>query len=543
MSPIKTALLSVYHKEGIVEFAQELRGLGYDLLASRGTANALAAAGVPVQDVAEIVGPPMLGHKVVTLSREVHAGLLAGDLELEELDRLALRRIDLVCVDLYPLLAEIARPGSTLESVTEKTDIGGPTMLRSAAKGRRVVIAEPADRAEVLAWLKAGRPDEAAYLRRLAARVEALVAGYCLASARYLGAGDHDGFTGRRALTCKYGENAWQSDAALYGTGSGDPLALERFELVAGSPPSYNNLCDLDRLLQTVTHLAAAFDVNWQLLPVWAARDRVIAIGVKHGNACGAAVDEIPGVALDGMLAGNPRSIFGGVVLVSFPIDEPLAETLVAAGSDRRRLLDGVVAPAFTPGAVEILARKQGKCRLLANPALATLSHASLDAAPRFRYVRGGWLRQPNYTHVIRLDDRNLRCSGEVAPAHRVPALLAWAVGATSNSNTITLVQPHGSGHCALIGNGVGQQDRVEAAQLAVRRAWEAGHDPKGAVAYSDSFFPFPDGPKVLVDAGVILVLTSSGSVNDDAVIRTFRDAGVAVCLIPDQLGRGFFGH
>lgn len=538
MSSNKTALLSVYHKDGIVEFSQELVAMGWNILASGGTAKALVAGGVPVQDVAEIVGPPILGHKVVTLSREVHAGLLASDLEIEELERLTLRRIDLVCVDLYPLEAEIARPGSTLESVTEKTDIGGPTMLRSAAKGRRIVIGDPADRSPVVQWLMAGRPNQAEYLEELAGKAEMNATAYSLASARYISQGKYDGMVGERVRTCAYGENAWQSNAALYSTGGGDPLALDRFELVAGSPPSYNNLCDVDRLLQTITHIAAAFQANRWV----STTGNAIAVGVKHGNACGAAVAMAPRIALEQMLAGNPVSIFGGLVMVNFPIDEPLAETLVDAGADRRRLLDGVVAPAFSPAAVEILARKKGKCRLLANPYLEQLT---LDRAPRFRYVRGGWLRQPNYTQVMDLLDINLRWynATEVTHVQHVAALLAWAVGVTSNSNTITLVQNCGSNQCYLIGNGVGQQDRVEAAKLAVRRAQEAGHDTRGAIAYSDSFFPFPDGPQVLVDAGIKLVLTSSGSINDSEVLKTFRNAGVVVGMIPDKLGRGFFNH
>ena len=189
---MQTALLSVYRKDGIVEFARELREMGWDLLASGGTAKALADAGLPVHDVATIVGSePILCHRVVSLSREIAAGLLAKDTpeDSAELERIGVSRIDLVCVDLYPLHKEIFREGATEESVTEMTDIGGPTLLREAAKGRRIVIAEPEYRYRVLSWLRDGRVNEREFVRELASRAEMVVARYCLASACYLSYG------------------------------------------------------------------------------------------------------------------------------------------------------------------------------------------------------------------------------------------------------------------------------------------------------------------------------------------------------------------
>ena len=184
------ALLSVYHKDGVVEFAEELCELGWDLVASGGTAKALSDAGIAVKDVADLVGGgAILGHRVVTLSREVHAGLLA-DLtkpeDLKEMQDLNIPIIDLVCCDLYPLTEEIAKPDATPESVREKTDIGGPTMLRSGAKGRRIVVCDPADRSRVITWLKDGKPDEEKFLQELAAKVERTISDYCKASADYL---------------------------------------------------------------------------------------------------------------------------------------------------------------------------------------------------------------------------------------------------------------------------------------------------------------------------------------------------------------------
>jgi len=261
----KNALLSVYHKEGITEFAQGLIDLGWKLYASGGTAKHLKAAGLKVTDVAELVGGgAILGHRVVTLSRQVHAGLQARDEpdDIAELKKLDIPWIDLVCIDLYPLEQETANPHATLESVIEQTDIGGPTMLRSAAKGKRIVIGDPADRATVLEKLRTEGDLLPIDRQMLAAKTEYIVARYCLASTRYLGNGFYDGMIGRQVAQCKYGENPYQKPAALYTTETDNPLALDKFKLVSGADPSFINYTDFDRLLQTITHIAGVFELN-----------------------------------------------------------------------------------------------------------------------------------------------------------------------------------------------------------------------------------------------------------------------------------------
>ena len=538
----RTALISVYDKNGVAAFARGLADLGFDLIASGGTAKVLSEAGLVVRDVAELIGSgAILGHRVVTLSREIYAGLLARDTDEDraELARLNIPRIDLVCVDLYPLAAEIAAAGSTRESVIEKTDIGGPTLLRAAAKGGRIVIADPTDRGRVLEWLRGGEPDASEFLRELAAKAEYIVGTYALQSARYHGV--YDFMAGRKIADAKYGENGWQTPAALYssdgsGAGGADPLALDRFQLVAGAAPSYNNFADIDRMLQTITHIAAAFEKNRGRAPF-------IAVAVKHGNACGAAVGYDKIEVLKKMVAGSTRAIFGGLVMANFEVGAEEAEVLLthltpsgADGKAGRRLLDGITAPAFSAEAVEMLKRSGDKCRFLTNPALAALNAASLDIAPRFRYVRGGFLRQPNYAFV--LDLTKAEKNGAATPAQEDDLLLAWAVGATSNSNTVTLVRDG-----QLIGNGVGQQDRVGGAELAIKRATDEKHSLAGAAAYSDSFFPFPDGPEVLANAGVTAILATSGSKNDDLTRKLCAGRGVALYLLPDSEARGFFGH
>ena len=531
------ALLSVYNKTGIVEFAQDLKGLGWDLIASGGTAKALTGAEIEVRDVATLVGGgPILGHRVVTLSREVHAGLLAKDTpeDNQELMRLGVPRIDLVCVDLYPLQTEIVKPNSTFASVIEQTDIGGPTMLRSAAKGQRIVICDPADRQLVIDWLKKGQPDRENFIRGLAAKAEFVVANYCLSSAGYHSGGNYDGILGEKVLSCKYGENAWQTPAALFSAGSVDPLALDKFQLVAGTDPSYNNICDIDRLLQTMTHIAAVFELNRGKVPY-------IAVGVKHGNACGAAIGGHKIEVVKRMIEGDPVAIFGGLVMTNFIINEDVAEALLTylMPDGQRRLLDGVIAPSFDWRVISMLQRKKDKCRLLENRALEVLT-SSLDMAPRFRYVRGGFLRQPNYTFVLDLKDSRLeKFGGELSGEEENDLLLAWAVGSTSNSNTITLTR-----NGMLLGNGVGQQDRVGGCKLALQRAIRSRHITARAVAYSDSFFPFMDGPELLVEEGGIkTIFATSGSVNDERMREYCRSRGRTLYLIPDAVGRGFYGH
>lgn len=530
---MSTALLSVYHKNGIVDFAKALLELGWDLLASGGTARALREGGLRVRDVAELVGGgAILGHRVVTLSREVHAGLLARLSEdADEMASLGLSPIELVCVDLYPMGATIAAAENSLAAVIDMTDIGGPAMLRSAAKGNRVVVCDPNDRFRVLRWLRDGRPDEDEMINSLAAKAEYVVAQYCLASARYRSSGKYDGLLGMKSRECCYAENRHQnqSPAALFTTGTDDPLALDRFEVIEGSDPSYINWTDVNRLLQTITHIAAVFDKNRQIVPF-------IAVGCKHGNPCGAAIGTSPEDAIHRMAVGDPLALFGGIVMTNFAVSALSAEKMLTAGG--KRVLDGVVAPKFFVDAKKVLRRSNDRCRLYENSALSSLSVDSLDTSLFRKPVRGAFLRQSNYNFVLDISDPKLAKTKEVSGDVENDMLLAWAIGSTSNSNTVTLVK-----HRALVGNGIGQQDRVGCCKLAVSLAERGKHNIQGASAYSDSFFPFADGPEVLANAGVMAILASSGSVNDAKVLDFCAKRNVALWRIPDATGRGFFGH
>lgn len=553
--PAGIALLSVYDKTGIEAFAKGLAELGWQIYASGGTAKAIQAAGVDVVDVTSLVGgEAILGHRVVTLSREISAGLLADKSSAEdmaEMEKIGLPVIDLVCVDMYPIDEAIAKDGASKDDVILQTDIGGPTMLRSAAKGRRIVLSHAEQREAVLEWLSAGKPGEDEFLDGLCARAEYEVARYVLTSAKYLGGTQVSGFAARLSAPTRYGENPQQAEAGFYADNRAaiDPLGLDQFEHVQGMERSFINMTDIDRLLQTVTHVAAGFEVNFGSVPF-------VAVGVKHGNACGAAVADTAVEAVQKMLTGDTRAIFGGVVMINAAIDKDVAEALMsyAMEGDRPRLLDGVIGASVTNEALELLSRN--KLRVVVNPALANLTAASLDQTRRLRPVRGGALEQPNYDFIVDLKADYTQQHGDVSDQQKRDMILGWAVGCTSNSNTITLVKDG-----QLIGNGVGQQDRVGAGQLALTRTTnimpeleEQGDNLvlkvtldkaklAGATAYSDSFFPFADGPELLAKAGVKAILTSSGSVGDEAVIQTLTNANVSLMMLPDKTGRGFYMH
>ncbi|MDD4332772.1 MAG: hypothetical protein PHT51_01540 [Patescibacteria group bacterium] len=533
--PEKVALLSVFNKDGIVEFARTLKNMGWKLLASGGTAQTLKNAGLEVKDVADLVGGgAILGHRVVTLSREIHAGLLARDIPEDnaELDRLGIPRIDLLCSDLYPLELAIAA-GKTMPEVIEMTDIGGPTLIRSAAKGRRIVICNPRDRMVVLGWMTSGELDKESFLNMLAAKAEMTVARYALSSARFISGGEFDGFLGQRYLECLYGENAPQTPAGVFSARTSDLLALDKLRLLTETSSSYNNTCDHDRLLQTITHIAAGFDLNFGEVPY-------IAVAVKHGNPCGVGVGKTPEEALKKMIDGDLRAILGGIVMTNFLIDETAAKILAVyqVPVRKRRLLDGIICPVITDKAVAMLERKKAKCRILMNPALAELNEKSLDTAPRLRCVRGGFMVQPNYTFILDLNHPEMKKFGQATPEQKRAMVLAWAIAATANSNTIALVKDG-----MLVGLGSGQQDRVGACKVACFRADESGHDIFGAIAASDSFFPFDDGPRALADRGVKVIFSTSGSINDQAVIDFCQENGIVLYMLPDKVARGFFGH
>ena len=320
-----------------------------------------------------------------------------------------------------------------------------------------------------------------------------------------------------------------------------DPLALHRFRLRSGPSPSYNALCDVDRLLQTITHAIAGLRKNGP------AKDWKIALAAKHGNCCGGGYGEEAGDVTRRAVLGDLRAVFGGVVITNYMIGARIAGDLLRYRSDGRRLLAAVIAPSFTDEAIELLKGKGDKCVLLENEALASINESSLDTHRRIRYVRGGLLEQDNYTFVPDLSLAE-RVGPELDNSYLSDAAFAWAIGSTSNSNTITLVR-----NGMLLGNGVGQQDRVGAAELAIKRALDSEkmRQPKkwkrigvkGAVAYSDSFFPFKDGPLRLIRKKVRVICATSGSIRDQEVKDVCIENDTSLILLPDSEARGFYAH
>lgn len=543
----KTAFLSVYNKEDIDKFAKSLIDLGWEIMSSSGTAKYLKEKDVSCLDLSALVGEPILGHRVVSLSREFYAMLLSrfdSEDDVKELKKLNLPFISLVCCDMYPLAEEIAKEDSTIDSVIEKTDIGGPTMLRAAAKGGRIVVCDKNDREKVLSWLKEGEQEEEIFKRSLAAKAEYVVAKYAMSSAEYLSHGVYKGVFGERLGECSYGENAYQTPSFVYKE-SESFFGPDKFKLLTETPLSYNNFCDRDKILQTITHISAGLKLNSSNVPSF------IALAVKHGNACGAGLGEKPMDAIKKMIEGDVKAIHGGSIFTNFNIGEEEAEALIhyKMKNESRRLLDTVTAPDFTSVAIDILARKKGKCRIVANPNLAHILPDSIDKKERIRYIRDGFISQPNYTFIPDIKSSTIEGDLEKVKKESVveDLILAWAIGSTSNSNTITIVKDG-----KLLGNGVGQQDRVGAAKLAIERADDAAialdennsqSNLSDAVAYSDSFFPFPDGPKILIDRGIKTIMATSGSVNDSEVINFCKSMGATLVMFPDKVGRGFAWH
>lgn len=337
----------------------------------------------------------------------------------------------------------------------------------------------------------------------------------------------------------RYGENPNQAAQFIKypEVEKADPLALGNFELVQGDNPGFINMTDMDRSLVSIRRVAAGLHRNGGETPN-------IAIGVKHGNACGAAFGEDSIEVTENMLDGNPLSIFGGVLMLNYNIDEEVADHIFYSSqffeSGGRRFIDTVIAPSVDNDAMKPFTAPSGReVRLLTNPALASLSEETISRAPQVRPVTGGYLVQESSPDILDFASDDLTIHGEkLTPEQERWLILAWGIGSTSNSNTINLVKNN-----MLIANGVSQQDRVGAAELAVKIAGKAGHVTSGSVAYSDSFFPKADGPQVLIDADVAGILATEAGNEFETVRDNITGQEVAFYTRPDAVGRGFSNH
>ena len=498
---IRRALVSVYDKAGLVDLAHALHGAGVEIVSTGSTAAHIQDAGVPVTQVADLTGfPECLDGRVKTLHPKVHAGVLA-DLRVsahaEQLAALGISPFELVVVNLYPFAATVAS-GASPDECVEQIDIGGPTMVRAAAKNHAnvAVVVSPGRYDEIRAALAAGgfTLDER---RRLAADAFIHTASYDVAVAswfegqlttdaafpRWLGA------SWEREAVLRYGENPHQA-AALYTDGRGGLAAAEQLQ---GKEMSYNNYVDGDAAWR------AANDFT----------EPAIAI-IKHANPCGLAVGNDLLVAHRGALDTDPVSAFGGVVAANRLVDE------VVAAQIREVFTEVLLAPDFTEGALRVLAAKQN---------LRVLRVGSLSSGIEYRPINGGVLLQTR-DRIDAAGDApdtwTLVTGQEVDAQTKADLWFAWRACRSVKSNAILLAK-----NGAAIGIGMGQVNRVDSARLAVARA--GAERAKGAVAASDAFFPFPDGLWVLIDAGVRAVVQPGGSVRDQDVIDAAAAAGISM--------------
>ena len=502
--PIRRALLSVYDKTGLVELARALAGKGVELLSTGGTAAALRAAGLAVVEVSEVSGAPeILDGRVKTLHPAVHAGLLArrdDPAHLATLDTHGLPAIDLLVVNLYPFEAAVAS-GAGFAGCIEQIDVGGPAMIRAAAKNHDgvAVVTEPADYAGIAEAVTATGGTEVALRRQLAAKAFARTAAYDAAIAGWLAQTTGDPFperlvlAGERRGVLRYGENPHQR-AAFYATGT-TPLGVAAAHQLQGKELSFNNLNDTDAALALVAELS----------------EPAVAI-IKHANPCGAAIGATVVEAYRRALACDSLSAFGGIVACNRPLDGE------AASEISRIFTEVVIAPGVEPAARDIFALKTG-LRLL------TLERMPdpVEAGPELKWLMGGFLLQDRDT--ARLVPGELRVATQRAPTPEELAdlLFAWQVVRHVKSNAIVLARGG-----ATVGIGMGQTSRVDAAQLAARRAAEhAGSHP--CVVASEAFFPFADGLLAAIAAGATAAIQPGGSQRDHEVIEAADKAGIAM--------------
>ncbi len=512
-APIRRALLGVYDKSGIEDLAAGLAAAGVELVSTGATAARIAAAGIPVTPVERVTGfPECLDGRVKTLHPAVHAGILADRRRLEhgaQLDELGIAPFDLVVVNLYPF-SETVASGAAPDECVEQIDIGGPAMVRAAAKNHPsvAVVVDPGRYADVLAAVAAGG-FTLAERQKLAAAAFRHTATYDIAVASWMGdavAPDDDsgfptwvGATWERSEVLRYGENPHQA-AALYR--SWQP-GLAHAEQLHGKAMSYNNYVDTDAAWR------AAHDHE----------DACVAI-IKHANPCGIAVGPDIAAAHRKAHACDPLSAFGGVIAANREVDLTMAEQIADV------FTEVVVAPSFTDDAVAVLTGKKN-VRLLRLPHLP-------DAGAELRPVSGGLLLQVKDRLDAPGDDPTTwtLAAGEPLDAAGLDDLVfAWRAVRAVKSNAILLAHDR-----ATVGVGMGQVNRVDSARLAVARA---GERAAGSVAASDAFFPFADGLQVLLDAGVRAVVQPGGSVRDEEVVAAAAAAGVPLYLT----GTRHFAH
>ena len=501
---IARALISVSDKRGIEGFARVLlEQHGVELLSTGGTCRLLRDAGIEVTEVADYTGfPELMDGRVKTLHPKIHGGILAlrGERShVEAMKREGIGAIDLVVVNLYPFEATVAKPGVVRAEAVEQIDIGGPSMVRSAAKNHRhvAIVTDPADYGRVLDAMD--RNDGAvpvALRRELAVKAFQLTARYDAAISGWLFAQEEGDFpashtlAGTKTMELRYGENPHQV-AALYRVGGEDEPCIAAAEVLGGKELSYNNLVDLDAALG----LAKEFDEPFVCV-------------CKHNNPCGAARAGDVATALAGAWAGDPLSAFGSVLAFNRPVDAASAEFLTS----ENRFVEALVAPSFDDDALSILRERPKWGRNVRLLACGPFGPDVRDAtAFELKRLGGGFLLQGRDLSASSAEDLKVVTRAEPAPDQVEDLLFAERVCKHVKSNSIVLVRDK-----QVLGVGAGQMSRVDAVGLACEKA---GERSQGSVLASDAFFPFPDGVEKAMDAGVTAILEPGGSRRDDDVI------------------------
>ena len=498
------ALISVSDKRGILAFAEGLVRLGWELVSTGGTAALLRQAGVPVTPVDQVTGfPEILDGRVKTLHPAVHAGLLARPDRPEHARQLAqhgIRPFDLIAVNLYPFQATIAAPGVSFEDAIENIDIGGPSMLRSAAKNFEFVlpVVDPKDYPRIIDMLTRGEIDFDTR-RDLAAKVFAHTADYDNAIAGYLTPWQ-DALPARVTLSMerrqvlRYGENP-QQRAGLFVTE--EPRGIGDLAQRQGKELSFNNLLDIDAAMTAVA--------------AWP--NRVACAIIKHTTPCGLALGTNAAEAFGRARATDPTSAFGSVIAFNTVVDRAAADAMADL------FIEVVVAPAFHADALERFAERKN-LRVVELPVVR--AKTGLD----WKKIRGGFLIQDNFNFNAAEDTWRVATTREPGAAELNDLRFAWAAVSSVKSNAIVLVRDE-----QVLGIGAGQMSRVDASFLAVHKATQAGHDTDGAVLASDGFFPFADGVEEAARAGIRAIIQPGGSVRDAEVIEAANRLGIAMIM------------
>ncbi len=510
MSGVKRALISVSDKRGVTELAGALTKHGFEILSTGGTARLLRDNGLAVTDVSAVTGfPEIMDGRVKTLHPKIHGGLLGRrDVDAAVMAEHQIDPIDLLVVNLYPFRETIARPGCSIEEAIENIDIGGPAMLRAAAKNHAAVavVVDPEDYGELTQALAEGGGDIPADLRcRLAAKAFAHTAAYDAAIAGYLNSqpaySEPNAFPQQYAagfekkLDLRYGENPHQR-AAFYTEGSDAP-GIGGARQLQGKALSFNNIADADAALECVRQF-----------------DQPACVIVKHANPCGVAVDRDIGEAYRRAYSTDPTSAFGGIIAFNRPLDGATARAII-----ERQFVEVILGPAINEDAGEILSAKKN-VRVLTMPSL----EQPLPIAHDFKRVTGGLLVQTRDDLMVSEDQLKVVSHRRPTEQEMADLLFAWKVVKFVKSNAIVFARAG-----MTIGVGAGQMSRVYSTRIAAIKAADAGLEVTGSVMASDAFFPFRDGVDAGAEHGIRAIIQPGGSIRDDEVIAAADEHGMAM--------------